>query len=218
MEVQDFDRRTLLKGGGAALAGMTVLKVSGPAHAFPGHPGEEEVLPWLDQPADQPGPAGVGGARHLVHAGQRLLHRQPLQPARDHSRPTGGSRIGGLVRRPQTLSLDDLKRRPRREVDFTLECSGNTGLPFFHGGVGNARWAGAQLAPILRQAGVRDEGIEVVFWGADAGEQIIRDNSGSSIPTAIPMAIPTTTTTGRPVAAEPAGTSPTRTSPSTGSI
>ena len=50
MEVQDFDRRTLLKGGGAAFAGLSVLKVAGPAHAFPGHPGEEEVLPWIDQP------------------------------------------------------------------------------------------------------------------------------------------------------------------------
>ena len=54
MEVQDFDRRTLLKGGGAAFAGLTVLKVAGPAHAFPGHPGEEEVLPWLDQPTEPP--------------------------------------------------------------------------------------------------------------------------------------------------------------------
>ena len=47
--------------------------------------------------------------------------------------------IGGLVARPLTLTLDDLKSRPRREVTFTLECSGNTGLPFFIGGIGNAR-------------------------------------------------------------------------------
>ena len=81
--------------------------------------------------------------------------------------------------RPRTLTLDDLKGRPRREVDFTLECSGNTGLPFFTGGIGNARWAGTPLAPILRQAGVLDEGVEVVFWGADRNEgQIIRDNVG----------------------------------------
>jgi hypothetical protein len=41
MEVEDFDRRTLLKGGGAAFAGLTVLSVAGPAHAFPGEPGLE---------------------------------------------------------------------------------------------------------------------------------------------------------------------------------
>jgi DMSO/TMAO reductase YedYZ molybdopterin-dependent catalytic subunit len=86
--------------------------------------------------------------------------------------------IDGLVARSQSLALADLKARPRREVDFTLECSGNTGLPFFIGGVGNARWAGTPLAPLLERAGIFDEGIEVVFWGADSGTVTIRDNSG----------------------------------------
>ena len=55
MQVQDMSRRTLLKGGGAALAGLTTVHVAGPAHAFPGHPGDE-VIPWLDQPAPNPVP------------------------------------------------------------------------------------------------------------------------------------------------------------------
>ena len=50
-----MSRRTLLKGGGAAVAGLSVLRVAGPAHAFPGGPGDE-VIPWLDQPAAEPGP------------------------------------------------------------------------------------------------------------------------------------------------------------------
>ncbi len=177
MEVQDFDRRTLLKGGGAAFAGLTVMKVAGPAHAFPGHPGEEEVLPWLDQPPTSPDQLVWEELDTWFTPADDFFivnhYNQPKLAAADWR-----LKIGGLVGRPRTLTLDDVKWRPRREVDFTLECSGNTGLPFFHGGVGNARWAGAQLAPILRQAGVRDEGIEVVFWGADAGEHIIRDNVG----------------------------------------
>ena len=36
--------------------------------------------------------------------------------------------------------------------------------------IGNARSAGTPLAPILKEAGVLDNGIEVVFWGADEGE------------------------------------------------
>ena len=48
MEHQGVSRRTLLKGGGAALAGLTMLRVAGPTHAF-GQP-SEEVIPWLDQP------------------------------------------------------------------------------------------------------------------------------------------------------------------------
>ncbi|TIX52273.1 MAG: sulfite oxidase, partial [Mesorhizobium sp.] len=43
------------------------------------------------------------------------------------------------------------------------------------GGIGNARWAGTPLAPILEEAGVLENGIEVVFFGTDKGEVPIRD-------------------------------------------
>ena len=40
-------------------------QLSGPAHAFPGHPGDEEVLRWIEQPSTPPfpipHPARVGG-------------------------------------------------------------------------------------------------------------------------------------------------------------
>ena len=51
-------------------------------------------------------------------------------------------------------------------MDYTFECSGNadTSSDFFFGGLGNARWGGARLAPIFKQAGILDEGTEVVFW------------------------------------------------------
>ena len=52
---QELSRRRLLKGGGAAIAGLSALQVAGPAHAFPGGPGEE-VIPWLDQPPEPPFP------------------------------------------------------------------------------------------------------------------------------------------------------------------
>ena len=65
-------------------------------------------------------------------------------------------------------------------MDFTLECSGNngTGLDFATGFIGNARWAGTRLAPLLEEAGVLKEAIEVVFYGVDSGTLTIRDNSG----------------------------------------
>jgi DMSO/TMAO reductase YedYZ molybdopterin-dependent catalytic subunit len=83
--------------------------------------------------------------------------------------------IDGLVKKPLSLTLDDIKARPRQEVVFTIECSGNHGFPFFTGGIGNARWAGTRLAPILEEAGILENGIEVVFWGTDAGEIAVRD-------------------------------------------
>jgi DMSO/TMAO reductase YedYZ molybdopterin-dependent catalytic subunit len=143
------------------------------------------VLEWLDQPAAIP-----DGAKNVV--GDLLVWEQlnsfftrgeffwvqhygqpPIPDPQDWR-----LRIDGLVDRPTTLSLADLKRRARRAVDFTLECSGNTGLPFFIGGIGTARWAGASLAPLLRRAGIQDGATEVVFWGADKGTVTIRDNGG----------------------------------------
>ncbi len=56
-----------------------------------------------------------------------------------------------MVKKPLKLTLADIKARPRQEVAFTVECSGNHGFPFFTGGIGNARWAGTPLAPIFRR-------------------------------------------------------------------
>ena len=38
MSKQDVSRRTMLKDGGATLAGLTMFQVAGPAQAFPGRP------------------------------------------------------------------------------------------------------------------------------------------------------------------------------------
>ena len=40
--------------------------------------------------------------------------------------------------------------------------------------VGNAKWTGTPLSPILTEAGVLDKGIEVVFIGSDEGEEEVR--------------------------------------------
>src|SRR5207244_6781166 len=65
--------------------------------------------------------------------------------------------IGGLVQQPLSLTYDDLKARPRQEVTFTLECSGNDGLPFLTGAVGHATWQAARLRPVLLQAAGLDQ-------------------------------------------------------------
>src|SRR6478609_796341 len=63
----DVDRRTLLKGGAAAaLTGLTVVTVAGPARAFPGHTDGGVVIPWLDQPTPVPPDFGNVLAHPLV--------------------------------------------------------------------------------------------------------------------------------------------------------
>jgi DMSO/TMAO reductase YedYZ molybdopterin-dependent catalytic subunit len=82
--------------------------------------------------------------------------------------------LGGMVERPISLSLDEIRARPRREVTCTVECAGDHGIPWLTGAIGTARWAGTPLAPLLREAGIRPSGVEVVFYGADSGEEQIR--------------------------------------------
>jgi DMSO/TMAO reductase YedYZ molybdopterin-dependent catalytic subunit len=207
MSHRDVSRRTLLKGGGAALAGLTVLRMAGPAHAFPGHAGQQErvpwdddqsdsaqafvhpgghVIPWLDQPPPNPVPEVTGNLLQWEALDSFLTPADNFFYVKHYGLPSGLDEaawrvgIGGLVARPQSLKLADLKGRARHDVDFTLECSGNadTSSSFFFGGIGTARWSGARLAPLLEEAGVLDEATEVVFYGADSGTVTIRDNVG----------------------------------------
>ncbi|MEU0989886.1 molybdopterin-dependent oxidoreductase [Streptomyces sp. NPDC005953] len=59
---------------------------------------------------------------------------------------------GKGVRRPLTLTFQDLLNRELIERDITLTCVSNeVGGPY----VGNARWIGVRLADLLREAGVK---------------------------------------------------------------
>src|SRR5262245_17014033 len=88
--------------------------------------------------------------------------------------------IGGEVGNPMSLSLDDLKQRPRASLACTLECAGNgrarltprpLSQPWLEEAVGNAEWTGTPLAPLLEEAGVADAALEVLFTGLDRGIQ-----------------------------------------------
>ncbi|MDQ3779053.1 MAG: sulfite oxidase [Chloroflexota bacterium] len=175
MTPSSISRRTLLRQGGAGLAGLSVLRLAGPAHAFQNEPGGE-VVPWLDQPEPNPVPEVIVQQLDWERLDSWLTPPDQFFVIKHYNEPTLNERdwrleISGLVEQPMTLTLADLQARERQEVAFTMECSGNSGLPFFNGGVGNATWAGTPLAPLLDEAGVLEPGIEVVFWGADAGEQ-----------------------------------------------
>jgi DMSO/TMAO reductase YedYZ molybdopterin-dependent catalytic subunit len=88
--------------------------------------------------------------------------------------------VGGHVRRPFTLTLDDLKRRPAVTRAVTLECAGNgranlsprpVSQPWLLEAVGTAEWTGTPLRPLLEEAGLLDGAVDVVFTGLDRGVQ-----------------------------------------------
>src|SRR5262245_1822069 len=172
-------RRDFVIQGSAALAALTVLQASRLAQAFPSRPGDE-VIPWLDQPPENPIPQVVANQLVWEDVDSWLTPNAKFFSVAHYNRPAIEAnawrlQIGGLVKQPLTLTLNDLKARPRQEVTFTLECSGNHGFPWFLGGIGTARWAGTPLAGVLEEAGMLKSGIEVVFFGSDAGEETVRE-------------------------------------------
>jgi DMSO/TMAO reductase YedYZ molybdopterin-dependent catalytic subunit len=173
-------RRQFLGQSGALVASAGVLNSPLLTQAFASQSGEE-IIPWSDQPSADP-----GVARGAIQNLQRWEDLDWLTPKgkffniAHYNRPhideqDWSLEITGLVRRPGRFRLSDIRARPRRELTFTLECSGNNGRPSFLTGIGTARWAGTSLAAMLREAELLDSGIEVVFVGADTGEEHVRD-------------------------------------------
>jgi DMSO/TMAO reductase YedYZ molybdopterin-dependent catalytic subunit len=83
--------------------------------------------------------------------------------------------ISGLVKKPSTLSIAQIRARRRKSVTATLECSGNSSNPGFMGAIGNIEWTGTPLAPLLKECHPLDSAIEGVFFGADEKVEKIRD-------------------------------------------
>ena len=178
MELHQLSRRSALLQGGAAWATLAGLHSALFAQALPGRPGEE-TLQWLDQPPANPS----GGVVVNLQPWETLTAAQTptdkfFQVAH-YDKPVIDEKgwkleVAGLVKQPLSLTLADLKSRPRQEVTFTLECAGNHGFPWFTSGIGTATWTGAGLASLLKEAGLHEKATEVVFYGSDQGEEEVR--------------------------------------------
>lgn len=93
--------------------------------------------------------------------------------------------IGGAVRRPARLGLDQLRALGTATQIVTLECAGNgrgylqprpIGQPWLSGAVSTAAWTGTPLSAVLTAVEPLDDAVEVVFAGADravAGEDVL---------------------------------------------
>jgi DMSO/TMAO reductase YedYZ molybdopterin-dependent catalytic subunit len=72
--------------------------------------------------------------------------------------------IHGAVDRRSTYTFEQLIARPLIERDITLNCVSNqVGGPY----IGNARWTGVPLAPLLREAGVDPSADQLVSRSVD---------------------------------------------------
>jgi len=167
-----LSRRDLLRGSVAMAAyglASRPLQTLGLAPSA-----DETVIPWLDV---QPKGRAMLAWQDLtswetpVESLYEVSHygRPKVDPA------TWRLEVGGMVRKPLSLTLDDLQKRTTHHFHATLECGGNGAGIGFMGAIGNMRWTGTPLAPLLREAGLLKRAREVVFVGADEKSEKIRD-------------------------------------------
>lgn len=86
--------------------------------------------------------------------------------------------INGLVDKPLVFTMDDIKRMPRVNRIYFLECAANSGMEwrgaqlngcqFTHGMVHNVMYTGVPLKVLLDEAGLRPNVKWLMLEGADA--------------------------------------------------
>lgn len=188
-----LDRRTFLAGA-AALAGLTAAQLVAP-------PGRADDAPVPEDPTRVPGalPSELGRrarfeqAKRLAGSSHSLtplaaldgivtpsdLHFErhhngvPLiDPARHRLL------VHGLVARPLSFTMEELRRFPSVSRLAFIECAGNSagewGAPEArtvqqtHGLLSTSEWTGVPLATLLREVGVKPEATWMLAEGADA--------------------------------------------------
>jgi DMSO/TMAO reductase YedYZ molybdopterin-dependent catalytic subunit len=153
----------------------------------------------MDRPATGELPPGVTASEQITREELQLAtrnHGMPLEALRWPVTPVGlhyllvhydvpvvdpatwRLELGGRVSRARSFTLDELRARQAVTRLVTMECAGNgrarlspraVSQPWLLEAVGTAEWTGTPLWPLLEQAGVADDAVEVVFSGLDRG-------------------------------------------------
>ena len=164
-------RREILKGG-LAVAGLSALGI--PEWAMPALAQGETLLPFTDLPANPPAAAADRRLLDVRTIDAPLTPKDSFFTTQHYGHPTVDPdafrlKVSGLVNKPLSLSLDDLRHMKTTEITFGFECSGNR-RPL-QGRCSNGRWTGVPLRTVLDQAGVKNEAREFDFFGADRGDE-----------------------------------------------
>jgi DMSO/TMAO reductase YedYZ molybdopterin-dependent catalytic subunit len=170
--INETSRRDLLRGT-LAMAGLGVLGI--PDWAIPALAQGETLVPFTDIPANANfTPAvdrrnldirkieGAFTPKDQFFTTQHYGHPE-IDPAAFRLK------LSGLVDRPVSLSLDELRAMGGKELVAGFECSGNR-RPL-QGLSGNGRWTGVPLRTVLDRAGVKASAREFVFFGTDHGPE-----------------------------------------------
>jgi DMSO/TMAO reductase YedYZ molybdopterin-dependent catalytic subunit len=182
---QVLSRREAIGAGVTSLAAGLALLAS-PDLVFAHQAADEELVPFVKEPKAKPDSLDWETLTEWITPQDQTFS---VQHYGIPNVETAGYtlEIAGLVEKPKTLTLDELKRLPRDEQYMTLECSGNGASPGFVGAVYNSRWSGTRLAPLLKECGVKPGAIEVVFFGHDQQQETLRKGTPRELTVDVPF-------------------------------
>ncbi len=181
MEDEKIDRRTAIrKTMNAGLAAGAIASM--PQWVIPALAQGETLVPFSDMPEDfSRGPALPGGTHFLDtrQISDFYTDNRDFYVVQHYGQPEVDVdnyrlKVTGLVDNEREFSLAELRNMSQFDIDVGFECGGNRSS-LYDGLIGNANWRGVRLRDILNAVGVKPEGEEVVFFGADIGSEEIRD-------------------------------------------
>ena len=182
------DRRGFLRGAGLAAMGAAV------GMAIPFHrtmpsgfiplalaektgaiAGKDGLTVYNDRPMNAETPAWLLDDP-ITPTARHFIRNNGMVP--ENMSPDGWTlTIDGLVDKPMTLSIADLKSKfDVVEQALVIECGGNgragfnppaSGNQWTYGAVGCAKWTGVRLADVLKAAGVKNNVVYTAHYGAD---------------------------------------------------
>src|SRR5687768_5213081 len=124
-------RRDVLKAGLTSFgAGLAMLSL--PEFVFSGQEANEELLPFENVPRASPNSLDWETLAEWLTPQDQVFSVQHYGTP-DVNADNFELEIGGLVERPKTLKLSDIKGLPKADQLMTLECSGNGSSPGFSG-------------------------------------------------------------------------------------
>ena len=165
-------RRDLLKGT-LAVSSLALLNI--PEWALPALAQGDTIVPFTDAPPTFPAPGPVNRQYDIRTIDGPFSPADRFFTTQHYGHPVVEPaafrlKLTGLMNRPLSLSLDELRKVGSTELIFGFECSGNR-RPL-QGLCGNGRWTGVPLRAVLdRAGGLRPLAREIVFFGADRGPE-----------------------------------------------
>jgi sulfite dehydrogenase (cytochrome) subunit A len=186
-----MNRRKLLRGGAALVAGSGAICVSSLAsfaaetvvlpfengdRPIVKYPQKRKMIVLTSRPPQLETPFSVFN-ENVITPNDAFFVRYHLADVPLEIDPDKFSvEIKGKLDKPTKLSLADIRKMSAVELVAVNQCSGNSrgfftprvaGGQLGNGAMGNARWKGVPLKTVLDQAGVQAGAKEVVFGGMD---------------------------------------------------